>query len=145
MLFGKHPMAPVISPKKSWEGFAGSIVATIAVGVLVLALLFWAIIVYRRRDGDDELPEQLRYNIPIEVLYTVVPIFIVAVLFFYTARDQEILIGTDAQPDNVINVVGKRWSWDFNYVTDDVHSAGVQAQLTQVPEPEAARSDHQRP
>ena len=33
VLFGKHPMAPVISPKKSWEGFAGSLVATIAVGV----------------------------------------------------------------------------------------------------------------
>ena len=32
VLFGKHPMAPVISPKKSWEGFAGSMVATIAVG-----------------------------------------------------------------------------------------------------------------
>jgi phosphatidate cytidylyltransferase len=40
VLFGKHPMAPVISPKKSWEGFAGSILATIAVGVwLVPALL----------------------------------------------------------------------------------------------------------
>ena len=25
VLFGKHPMAPVISPKKSWEGFAGSL------------------------------------------------------------------------------------------------------------------------
>ena len=33
VLFGKHPMARVISPKKSWEGFAGSMVATIAVGV----------------------------------------------------------------------------------------------------------------
>ena len=33
VLFGKHPMAPVISPKKSWEGFAGSVVACIAVGV----------------------------------------------------------------------------------------------------------------
>ena len=29
MLFGKHPMAPVISPKKSWEGFAGSVVFTV--------------------------------------------------------------------------------------------------------------------
>ena len=33
VLFGRHPMAPVISPKKSWEGFSGSMVATIAVGV----------------------------------------------------------------------------------------------------------------
>ena len=33
VLFGKHPMAPVISPKKSWEGFAGSTLACVAVGV----------------------------------------------------------------------------------------------------------------
>ncbi|MFC7361570.1 phosphatidate cytidylyltransferase [Nocardioides astragali] len=40
VLFGKHPMAPVISPKKSWEGFAGSVVVCIAVGVwLVTAFL----------------------------------------------------------------------------------------------------------
>jgi phosphatidate cytidylyltransferase len=35
VLFGKHPMAPKISPKKSWEGFAGSIVAS-AIGAAVL-------------------------------------------------------------------------------------------------------------
>ena len=40
VLFGKHPMAPVISPKKSWEGFAGSTAATIAAGwFLVVQLL----------------------------------------------------------------------------------------------------------
>jgi phosphatidate cytidylyltransferase len=40
VLFGKHPMAPVISPKKSWEGFAGSVVLTVAAGIaLVVALL----------------------------------------------------------------------------------------------------------
>ncbi|MDN5894949.1 MAG: phosphatidate cytidylyltransferase [Nocardioides sp.] len=40
VLFGKHPMAPVISPKKSWEGFAGSIVFTVAAAIpLVVYLL----------------------------------------------------------------------------------------------------------
>jgi len=39
VLFGKHPMAPVISPKKSWEGFAGSLVATVAMGWLLVVLL----------------------------------------------------------------------------------------------------------
>jgi phosphatidate cytidylyltransferase len=38
VLFGKHPMAPVISPKKSWEGFAGSLVSCVAAG--------WALVVY---------------------------------------------------------------------------------------------------
>ncbi len=33
VLAGRHPMAPTISPKKSWEGFAGSVVFCMAVGV----------------------------------------------------------------------------------------------------------------
>ncbi len=39
VLFGKHPMAPVISPKKSWEGFAGSMVFTVAAGILLVVWL----------------------------------------------------------------------------------------------------------
>lgn len=35
LLFGKHPMAPKISPKKTWEGFAGSMVAAIIAGILL--------------------------------------------------------------------------------------------------------------
>jgi phosphatidate cytidylyltransferase len=38
VFLGKHPMAPTISPKKSWEGFGGSVTAT-AVGSSVLAYL----------------------------------------------------------------------------------------------------------
>ncbi|MBO1267354.1 phosphatidate cytidylyltransferase [Arthrobacter cavernae] len=37
-LFGKHPMAPKISPKKSWEGFAGSVAGAMVIGVLACLL-----------------------------------------------------------------------------------------------------------
>ena len=37
VLFGKHPMAPSVSPKKSWEGFAGSTLACAGVGALLFA------------------------------------------------------------------------------------------------------------
>ena len=40
VLFGKHPMAPSISPKKSWEGMAGSVLACVAIGVLLFTLTF---------------------------------------------------------------------------------------------------------
>ena len=40
VLFGRHQMAPIISPKKSWEGFAGSTVACVAVGV---AMIVWVL------------------------------------------------------------------------------------------------------
>jgi phosphatidate cytidylyltransferase len=39
VLAGRHPMAPVISPKKSWEGFAGSAVSCVVVGWLTVTLL----------------------------------------------------------------------------------------------------------
>ncbi len=39
VLFGKHPMAPVISPKKSWEGFIGSVLFTVAAGIALVVLL----------------------------------------------------------------------------------------------------------
>jgi phosphatidate cytidylyltransferase len=39
VLFGKHPMAPVISPKKSWEGFAGSAISCVAAGTALVVYL----------------------------------------------------------------------------------------------------------
>lgn len=46
LAFGRHPMAPRISPKKTWEGFAGAVVASLAAGVLLglylLDLPWWA-------------------------------------------------------------------------------------------------------
>ncbi|MFT7838417.1 phosphatidate cytidylyltransferase [Saccharothrix sp. BKS2] len=39
VLLGKHPMAPTISPKKSWEGFAGSMVAGMVGGALTVGVL----------------------------------------------------------------------------------------------------------
>ena len=40
VLAGRHPMAPALSPKKSWEGFAGSLVLQAAAGVALFVLLF---------------------------------------------------------------------------------------------------------
>ena len=39
VLFGKHPMVPAISPKKSWEGLAGSLVLGIAAAILTATFL----------------------------------------------------------------------------------------------------------
>lgn len=39
LAFGRHPMAPRISPKKTWEGFGGAVVASIGAGVLLAIYL----------------------------------------------------------------------------------------------------------
>ena len=40
VLLGKHPMAPVVSPKKTWEGFAGSTAASVAAGIACVVYFF---------------------------------------------------------------------------------------------------------
>jgi cytochrome c oxidase subunit 2 len=114
--------------------WVGSWIAALAVGVLVWGLILWCAVAYRRRrDDDGSLPVQLRYNVPLEILYTVVPVLMIAVLFYYTQRDESALLDTSREPDVVVNVVGKQWSWDFNYVNEQVFETGTHAQLTGKP------------
>lgn len=98
-----------------WQG---SWAAALAVGVLVWGLIVWSVVFHRRSRTKVEVPPQTRYNMPIEALYTVVPIIIVAVLFYFTARDETKLLATSEKPDHVVNVVGFQWSWGFNYIED---------------------------
>lgn len=102
-------------------------IVLLAVGILTWGLIIWAAVVYRRRKGQTGLPVQLRYNLPIEIFYTVVPLILVLGFFAFTARDQAEIESPTADPDVQIEVFGKRWAWDFNYVTDNAYSTGVQA------------------
>jgi cytochrome c oxidase subunit 2 len=61
---------------------------------------------------------------PLEALYTVVPLIIVSVLFYFTARDETKLLNLDDKPAHTINVVGYQWSWGFNYVENVPGSTG---------------------
>ncbi len=111
----------------------GSWIAALAVGALVWGLMLWCIVAYKRKEGDPPLPVQLKYNVPLEILYTVVPIFMIGTLFYYSDRDERALTSTSATPDYIVNVIGKQWSFDFNYVTSGAHEAGTQAILTGKP------------
>jgi cytochrome c oxidase subunit 2 len=103
-------------------------IVLLIVGAITWALIIWAAIAYRRRSTDTGLPPQLRYNNPIEIFFTVVPLILVIGFFAFTARDQAIIEQVNPNPDVKIEVYGKRWAWDFNYLTDDVHFSGIQAQ-----------------
>lgn len=110
--------------------WVGSWIAVLGVGVITWGLMLYAAVRFRRRKGDDALPVQLRYNVPVELLYTIIPVFMVAVFFYYTARDEAALTDVSKTPDVTISVVAKQWSWDFNYVDSDVYDSGVHTNLT---------------
>jgi cytochrome c oxidase subunit 2 len=108
--------APFIDDLWKWSWVAAAIV-----GVLVWGLILYAAFKFRRR-SDDEVPVQTRYNLPIEILYTVAPIVMVLVFFFFTVQTQNDVLASaseSGEADHEINVVGQQWSWTFNYLEDE--------------------------
>ncbi|HHW83754.1 MAG TPA: cytochrome c oxidase subunit II [Actinomycetales bacterium] len=108
----------------------GSWIAALAVGVIAWGLMIWAIIVYRKRKDDDELPVQLQYHVPLELMYTVIPIVMVGVLFVFSQRTIDHTLDMSEEPDLTVEVYGKQWSWDFNYIEPGVYYSGERFILT---------------
>lgn len=91
-------------------------IAALITGGIVWGLMFWVSWRYRRR-SDDEIPVQTRYNLPLEIFYTIAPVMMVIVFFFHTVEVQNKVLD-HKEPDLVVQVVGQQWSWTFNYSDD---------------------------
>jgi cytochrome c oxidase subunit 2 len=104
-----------------WRGF---VVASIVVFAIVVWLILYAAIRFRRR--NDDLPSQRPYNVPIEILYTVVPIVIVAGLFSFSVATQ-LKITKKAPPGEalVVNVTGFQWGWKFEFPAQQIVVQGA--------------------
>ncbi|GAB4007832.1 aa3-type cytochrome oxidase subunit II [Nocardioides ultimimeridianus] len=93
-----------------WQG---AWIAALATGVVTWALILGSAWWFRRR-SDDEVPVQTRYNLPIEIFYTIFPIIMVVAFFAHTVRVQNFALEVSPHPDVTVNVVGQKWEWTFN-------------------------------
>lgn len=109
-----------------WQG---AWIAAAVVGVITLILILWPAVFHRKDESKGEFPKQTQYNIPVEILYTVIPFIIVAVLFYFTAIKQSEIVDLKTPAQHEINVEGIQWSWQFGYP-----SAGPKAVVTGTPE-----------
>ena len=92
----------------TWTG-----VTALAVGVVVWFLIFWAIIRYRKK--DDELPKQTKYNLPLEIVYSIIPFIFIAGLFYRTVVVENYVNKTTPNPDAVVMADAFKWNWQFEY------------------------------
>ncbi len=101
-----------------------------ALGGLVVVLLVWCIVHYRRRsgagDGDDDLPFQRRGSVPLEVVYTLVPLAIVGVIFVLSLRTDPATAGDGKAGGRplTVDVTAFRWQWRFDYPAERVSIIG---------------------
>lgn len=113
----KRLAMPIASTKEATQihdMWMWSWLAAMVTGVVVWGAIFFVSIRYRRR-SETEIPIQTRYNLPIEIFYTIAPIMMVIVFFYFTVDTQNKVVHDDKSPDETITVVGQQWSWTFNY------------------------------
>ncbi len=95
-----------------WLAAAITALIWILTGYVVVASL------RRRRRGDDgRPPPQKQYATRLEIVYTAIPILIVASLFVGTLRVTNILDDTSETPDLQVDVIGFQWQWGIRYPT----------------------------
>jgi cytochrome c oxidase subunit 2 len=93
--------------------WTGSVIAALIVGFLVWGLIGYTVIRHRKR--GDELPRQTAYNLPLEIVYTIIPFFIITALFFFTVVVQDKVKTVSAHPDETVTVRAFKWNWQFIY------------------------------
>ena len=93
-----------------WQG---AWTAALITGVVVWGLIFYSVVKFRRR-SDDEIPIQTRYNLPLEIFYTLAPVVMVIVFFNHTVKVQNDVL-RDENVTNIVEVTGQKWQWTFNH------------------------------
>jgi cytochrome c oxidase subunit 2 len=97
------------------EFWTAAAIAALIVGVITWGAMFWAVIFHRKKSADDTVPRQTQYNLPVEIVFTVVPTIIVAVLFGFTVAVQNYVDIDEQTPDLKVEILGFQWNWRFTY------------------------------
>jgi cytochrome c oxidase subunit 2 len=100
----------------------------LAVAAVVVGLILFVTARFRAGRHDDGRPvSETTHNVPAEVLYTVAPLAVVAVLFGLTLATQGAVStgATDGPPDLEVEVTGFTWQWQFRYPEQDVVVVGT--------------------
>ena len=99
----------------------------LVVAAVVWGLIAFAVIRYRRR-RDDEIPDQHAENIPIELLYTGIPLAVLALFFALTVGVQRDATATVEDPDVVVDVIAFQWQWQVRYPEEGIVVTGTYRQ-----------------
>jgi cytochrome c oxidase subunit 2 len=119
--------------------YAWLVIAAIVVGGITLILILWAVFRYRKK--SDVIPKQFQYHIPLEITYTVIPVIIVLIVFFFTVNVENKVDAVIPNPYVKVKVTAFQWGWNFDYpqLHIDVHGVALQNPEMVLPTGETAR------
>ena len=111
--------------------YSGMMTTGVIIGGFVGILILFAIVRYRRK--SDAMPKQFHENIPMEIVYTGIPVLVVAFLFLFTVLTENNVdatvannarITTTGTPVLQVKVTAFQWGWRFDYPNNNVSVSG---------------------
>ena len=97
-----------------WVWVAAWTIGIIMWGLFLVAIFRWSA-KRAKKQGKGEFPKQLQYNVPLELVLTVIPIIIITTLFFFTVQTQQKVTALDKDPKVTVDVTAYQWNWKFGY------------------------------
>ena len=99
-------------------------VIAVAIFIVVQGLIIYAVVRFRERPDDDgSLPKQIHGNTRLEIVWTVIPALILAVIAVPTVRGIFEQMAEPAGDHLTVEVIGHRWWFEFYYPDSDVYTA----------------------
>lgn len=80
---------------------------------LVVVFMLYAMVVFRRREGDDSEGEHFEGNYILEIAWTVIPLILVIIFGYIGVVDLQTI--TKENEELTIKATGQQWSWKFEY------------------------------
>jgi cytochrome c oxidase subunit II len=99
----------------------------VLVFILVQGLILYTSFRYRRREGDDSMPEQVHGNTKLEIVWTLIPAIILAAIAVPTVQ---MIFEQMDEPDGeflTVEVIGHRWWFEYYYPDYDIYTANEMA------------------
>jgi cytochrome c oxidase subunit 2 len=81
---------------------------------LIVVPMFYSLVVFRRRKGDTTDGQHMEGNTTVEILWTIVPLFLVGIFAYLGAVNLSDTLRADPSA-MVVKVTGIQWSWTFEY------------------------------
>jgi cytochrome c oxidase subunit 2 len=95
--------------------WSATFIAALVIGIGVWGLMFWSFALHRKKKGSPLYPKQTKENLPLEIVYTAIPMVLVMILFYFTVTTENKVLKMEANPDVTVHVTAFKWNWDFSY------------------------------
>jgi cytochrome c oxidase subunit 2 len=117
--FGFQPSATAIMEQT--ESMHNDFLLPLTLAIFVFVMVLLAYVMFRFRASANPVPNRFSHNTMVEVVWTLVPTVIVAVIAILGVKQIQFQDTPPSEPEITIKAIGHQWYWEYEYTDDDFY------------------------